>query len=232
MNNGIVYELEILSKDEYVLQLNGSTLTLKMKKIAVILLVFSPLTAIAETLYVSDTLRVGIRTEPKSNTPSIAVIQSGAAVEVLAHKGSYIQVRTKSGVEGWVKGAYFSSQTPVSEKLDDALAEVSKLEKEIQTLSMQKNAKPTSPDVTNRSKELNDKINSLEKSNQSLTNEIQTLKSQPGHNMENKFSLKSINENTLYIALGILVVLFSLGFLFGVSWHKNQVAKRLGGMSI
>ena len=201
-----------------------------MKKIALTLLItLLPLTAIAETLYVSDTLRVGIRTQPNNNVPSIAVVKSGVAVEVLKRKGSYIQIRTKSGVEGWVKGAYFSRKAPASQKLKVAQGKIKKLEKEIKQIQAKSKTA-----VAKEDPKLLQKVADLEKANQSLQNEVAALKSRPATQTagENILSIKNINENVLYAILGILVVLLCLGFLFGVSWHKNQVAKRLGGMSI
>ncbi|MDH3327394.1 MAG: TIGR04211 family SH3 domain-containing protein [Gammaproteobacteria bacterium] len=198
------------------------------KKILTLLLVLTPLTAIAETLYVSDTLRVGIRTEPGNNVPSIAVVKSGAAVEVLDRKGSYIQVRTKSGVEGWVKSAYFSRKAPSAKLLNDAMTKISTLEKEINSLNKEQAKQATittDPSLTN-------KMTALEKNNQILKSEIHALKTKPGMDINNRLPFKNFDENTLYIALGTLIVLFSLGFLFGVKWHKSQVAKRLGGMII
>jgi len=224
---GIVYELKTLIKEENVLRLNGTLLTKMTTRILTLLLVLMPLTALAETLYVSDMLRIGIRTEPSSNVPSIAVIKSGVAVEVLKRKGSYIRIRTESGIEGWVKGAYFSKKTPSAKKLNSAMKKINKLESEIDTLNKQKNTQ-----AMNNTPELGVKIADLEKTNLLLEKEIKSLKSTPGKIPENKLSVSNINKNLLYIALGALVVLFSIGFLFGVSWHKNQVTKRLGGMSI
>ena len=205
-----------------------SPLTLNTKNtMLLLLLLLVPFTAIAETLYVSDTLRVGIRTKPNSSVPSIAVVRSGVAVEVLQRKGSYIQVRTKNGIEGWVKGAYFSRNIPAAKKLDNALTKIAALNKEVSSLAKQNKTKATTPD-------LSDKVNALEPRNQALKTEISSLKSNPIAitKTESQYSISNISKNMLYITLGIILVLFSLGFLFGVSWHKNQIAKRMGGMSI
>ena len=198
------------------------------QKILTLFLLFAPLSAIAETVYVSDTLRVGIRTLPNSNVPSIAVVKSGVAVEVLERRGSYIQIRTQSGVEGWVKGAYFSKTPPTANKLDKALIKISALEKEIKSLSTQK-----STNIASKSPDLSNKVKTLESNNQALKNEIEALKRRPNTTTaENPFSIKNIDKNIIYGIVGGLVVLLCIGFLFGVSWHKSQVTKRLGGMSI
>ncbi len=198
------------------------------KKALAFFILFLPLSALAETLYVSDTLRVGIRTLPNTNVPSISIVKSGTAVEVLKRKGSYIKIRTKNGVEGWVKGAYFSKKTPATKKLKEALNEISSLEKEIQSLNKQKNAQ-----MKNATPDLSNEVKTLESRNQALKNEVLALKNTPKtSNTAPSFSLNDIDKNIIYGAVGGLVVLLCLGFLFGVSWHKSQVTKRLGGMSI
>ena len=202
---------------------------LKITSIFALLFVLLPVTALAETLYVSDTLRVGIRTQPTNNVPSIAVVKSGTAVEVLKRKGSYIKVRTQSGVEGWVKSAYFSRKTPAARKLDNALKKIAALEKELKSLHKEQ-TKQQAKGVADP--KLSEKIAALEKTNQNLKDELKSLRNRPMEKTDNMFSIKSISENIIYVVLGIFLVLICMGFLFGVSWHKSQVAKRLGGMSI
>jgi len=187
------------------------------------LLITLPLPAICETLFVSDTLRVGIRTEPNNNVPSIAIIKSGVKIEVLERQGAYIKVRTKSGVEGWVKSAYFSSKMPAATRLKRANKKINKLENKIDSLNNQ---------LSEKAPDLSDEVQSLTSLNQSMKTEIKKLESRPPEKAMAQLSLDNINENVIYIVLGIFVMLISVGFLLGVSWHKNQIAKRLGGMSI
>jgi len=209
------------------LRVNKTAQLALLRKAFALLIILMPLSSIAETLYVSDTLRVGIRTSPNNNMPSIAVIKSGVAVEVIKRKGSYLKIRTKSGVEGWVKGAYFSKRIPAAKRLENAQAKIAELKEEIQTLRTQKKAPKPDPNSGNR-------LKTLEANNQVLKNEIQALKASRSSMTNNaKPELSTmINKNIVFGIIGSFVVLLCLGFLFGVSWHKNQVTKRLGGMRI
>ena len=157
------------------------------------------------------------------------MVKSGTAVEVLKRKGSYIKVRTQSGVEGWVKSAYFSRKTPAARKLNNALKKIAALEKEIKSLHKEQ-TKQKARGVADP--KLSEKIAALEKTNQNLKDELKSLRNRTSAKSENTISIKSISENIVYVVLGIFLVLICMGFLFGVSWHKSQVAKRLGGMSI
>jgi len=215
-----------------ILILNGFKRTTMPHTLLMLVILSLPITAIGETLYVSDTLRVGIRTEPNNNVPSIVVVKSGAVLEVLQRKGSYTKVRTKSGIEGWVKGAYLSKKMPAAGALKKAKKELKSANKTIAALENKIAGMADNPQPISSIPDQSQKVADLEKLNNELKSEIATLKDNPVSLQARSFSLNDINENILYIILGVFVMLISVGFLLGVSWHKNQIAKRLGGMSI
>jgi len=207
-----------------------------MKKLLIAsLLALLPLIGVADTLYVGDTLRVGVRPEPNKSLPSIAVVRTGAELELLQRRGSFTKIRTKAGVEGWVTSAYLSKNSPSVKKLKDAQIKIRQLEKK--TSELQKNLQPRND---GKSEELETVINTLQQEKQKLLAEVEQLKLKPVSvsaglgNGTNKITLdlKESNLNFVYIVLGTIVVILCLGFLFGVSWHKKQVTKRLGGLSI
>ena len=208
-----------------------------MKKLLItVILTAIPLSCLAETLYVGDTLRVGIRPQPNKTLPSIAVIKTGDELELLQRKGGYAKIRTRSGVEGWVTSAYLTPNYPSSRKLKEAQRKIDELEK--QTLALQDSVRTQQTKSNNE--ELTATINALEKEKQALLEQVNTLKEKPMlisttvGNVGQKITLdlKDSNIKFVYILLGAIVVILSLGFLFGVSWHKKQVTKRLGGLSI
>jgi len=209
-----------------------------MKKLLIVsLLTLLPLIAVAETLYVGDTLRVGVRPEPNKNLPSIAVIRTGAELKLIDRRGSYTKIRTKAGVEGWVTSAYLSKKSPSAMKLKEAQRKIRQLEKqssELQRKQPQANS--------NQSEELKTVINILQQEKEELLAKVEQLKTKPASfsggttsGLENNkitLDLKESNLDFFYVVLGTIVVILCLGFLFGVSWHKKQVTKRLGGLSI
>lgn len=190
----------------------------------------------ANTYYVDDTLRVGVRAEPDKSLPSLVVVKSGAAVELLERKGSYAKVRTSNGVEGWVKSAYLSNRQPAVSQLQKAQDQINELKSQIEAIKKEKQASASSEIQT-----LQQQITTLEQEK----NTLQAKLAQAGSNINTPepqqpatinrsiaIDFKNLNKDTLYIAGGVLVVILSLGFLFGVSWYKKQVTKRLGGLSI
>jgi len=206
-----------------------------MKKLILLFLLVFPINLLAETLFVGDTLRVGIRSEPSKSVPSISVIKTGASVEVLERKNSYVKVRTQSGVEGWVKSAYLTRKTPANKKLLVANDKIKTLEREL--IALQKSSGETSSKTQQK---LQTTIQQLQSEKNSILKELNELKTNPiapSSNNEAKtklagFDLKSINKDLMYIILGAIIAILVLGFMFGVSWYKQQVTKRLGGLSI
>ena len=206
-----------------------------MKKLILLFLLVFPINLLAETLFVGDTLRVGIRSEPSKSVPSISVIKTGASVEVLERKNIYLKVRTQSGVEGWVKSAYLTRKTPANKKLLVANDKIKTLEREL--IALQKSSGETSSKTQQK---LQTTIQQLQSEKNSILKELNELKTNPiapSSNNEAKtklagFDLKSINKDLMYIILGAIIAILVLGFMFGVSWYKQQVTKRLGGLSI
>lgn len=196
------------------------------------ILSFTSLSAIAETYYVDDTLRVGVRAQAIKSLPSLTVIRSGDKVELLSKKNDYAKIRTSNGIEGWVKSAYLSKKMPAIAKLKKTEEEVKQLQTLIADLKASNNKKGNEENAS-----LKEKISTLENENAALQEKLRNSSSAISVNASSEtqpiaINIESFDKNYLYMFLGAIVVLISMGFLFGVSWHKKQVTKRLGGLSI
>jgi len=205
-----------------------------MKRLLSLILLL-PLNTFSATLYVGDNLRVGIRPAPEANTASLLVVNTGTELELIEKKGKYIKVRSPNGVEGWVKGAYLSSNKPSSILLKQATSKIKQLEKKINALS-KNNTNTRSTHEANAQTHI---ITRLQSEKTQLEQQITSLRTQSGNaelitQENNSLSLRFnfLNNELIMITLGSLIFLLSLGFLFGVSWHKHQVTKRLGGLSL
>ena len=62
--------------------------------------------AAAQTVYVTDILRLAMRTGPGTGYETVAVVQSGDRLETIATDGDWTQVRMPDGKEGWVLQRY------------------------------------------------------------------------------------------------------------------------------
>ncbi len=82
-----------------------------------ILLFFFSSPILAETLYVSDVLKLTVRTGEGQDYKIIAVIQSGQTVDVLQREDEWALVRLDDGKEGWVLTRYLTSRITNNVKL-------------------------------------------------------------------------------------------------------------------
>ena len=85
----------------------------------------------AETRFISDVLYVPLRSGPSGEHRIIhRGLPSGVALEVIEEdeSGRFTQVRTESGIEGWVPSQYLQNEPIARNKLAQAEAEIERLE--------------------------------------------------------------------------------------------------------
>ena len=96
--------------------------------IGLILLAFgSGLVAAQEIRYVNDYLIITLRAGQGSEYKILKTLPSGTRLEVLDVQGDFSQVRTGSGLEGWVLTQYLTDKPAARERLREAQAEVAAL---------------------------------------------------------------------------------------------------------
>ena len=195
-----------------------------------------PMQAMASDLYVSDNLRVGVRDSAEESANTLTVITSGSQVELLDRSGSYIKVRTGNGVEGWVKSAYFSKNKPSRLLLAETQAQLRKMEKDLNELRSNKGQNNAIPDA--QLVELKAEISQLKSREADLQQQLQEMSENgvfAADSTSSSINLREIlnaNSKLLLSSIGTLLVCLCLGFLVGVSWHRRQVTKRLGGLTL
>jgi len=87
--------------------------------------------ALAETAYVTDSLRLGLyRSDDTSEKPIVNLV-SGTPLEVLDRSTGYAHVRTPDGEEGWVKAAYLVDDKPAQLRVAELEAELAGLRGEV-----------------------------------------------------------------------------------------------------
>ncbi len=62
----------------------------------------------AETMYISDNLKITLRSGPSTENKILAVLQSGQTVEVITAGDEWTQVRQANEKEGWVLSRYLT----------------------------------------------------------------------------------------------------------------------------
>ncbi len=157
-----------------------------MKKVAFIgiCLVLICSVSQAETLYISDFLRITMRTGPGIDHKIIEMIKSGQTVTVLEQGPEWTKIQLPTGKEGWVLNRFLTPKPPSGLLLK-------KLEEKHAELSLQVT---TLIDENERLRNENQKLDAELKTNSSnlekVTDSYQTLKSGSAEYLD----LKSIYE--------------------------------------
>jgi len=66
----------------------------------------------AETMYISDIIKITLRTGPGTDHRVIAMVASGSKAEILNPDGEWTQIRLSNGKEGWVLTRFLTSEKP------------------------------------------------------------------------------------------------------------------------
>ena len=181
--------------------------------ISLLALHFSAGVYAAEFVYISDNLRVGVRTEPVGGVPPISVVFTGMRLEVHERTDGYVKITTDKGVTGWIKDIYVTKKAPAIIQLNVVRAKYEKLQKE---LSLG-----------------NDAVVTLEKTNLALTKQIDELKSERREwSRERANLMASQYKDSSWFSVIVLIVLMVVSFFAGIYWYKTQVMKRFGGLRV
>jgi SH3 domain protein len=80
--------------------------------------------ALPETVYVTDSLQLGLHRARDTSDRPFATLTSGMPLEVLERVPSYARVQTTDGQQGWVKAAYLIAEKPPRARLAELETEL------------------------------------------------------------------------------------------------------------
>lgn len=171
----------------------------------------------AETVYVSDYLRVGVRPAPDTSEAPVNVVTTGMALEVLQRKNGFLRIRTDSDVEGWIKEIYVVSEMPAGQRLQTLEKEHDELK--AQFAQLQKQAAEAAQ--TNRS--LADETQRLRQDNVDLQLQVVQL--------QNASKPRLAESSSFWLLVsGVLAVLAAFGL--GVAVQRFIMRRRFGGLKL
>ncbi|WP_127478271.1 TIGR04211 family SH3 domain-containing protein [Sulfurivermis fontis] len=188
-----------------------------MRQALFLLMLLALMPAQAETVYISDVLRVGVRAQPNSSDTPITVVTSGTELTVLERQAGHLRVRTSGGVEGWISEVYATSELPAQLRLERMEQERDRLQQELAQLRSSSSASGAQVE------QLTARIEALQAENSQLQSRMAELQAQ--------LQEEGSAYGWLYYAAA-LIVLFALGVYLGVRWDKERVAQRLGGLEL
>jgi len=171
----------------------------------------------AETVYVSDNLRVGVRPSPDSSIAPINVVTSGMHLTVIESEDGYIKIRTESGITGWVKEVYMTKEIPVREKFN--------------TLNIQYEKQNTTISELNQAI---DKLSNIKVALISDLDKVRTDKSELELKLARILEEKYVDDlgNSQNFLIIYAVIIFVTAFLIGMYWYRFLVTRRLGGLRL
>jgi len=141
-----------------------------MKHLFLIFIFATSSIAYAETQYVSDKLRITLRTGQGTEFQIIRALESGAKLEVLEQNESgYTNVKTEDGTEGWVRSQYLIPEPIAQQKLDKTLVQLEKYKTQLEALKTER------VELRKQRKELSETKSSLSKKSSSLESELARL---------------------------------------------------------
>jgi SH3 domain protein len=180
--------------------------------------------AAAETVYVTDSLRLGIHAAADTSDAPFANLVSGTALEVLERNSSFARVRAPDGQEGWVRASFLVEIKP-------ALARVMELESEIVSLEAEVGAAHEAQRVAEEQfAELSGRVASTTGSAEALEDALGRLQ------RENEVFEERLERYRRSLPLpwviAALVVTLIAGFLAGLWWLDALIRRRHGGFRV
>lgn len=180
--------------------------------------------AVAETLYVTDILRLGLHAASDTSDRPFRVLVSGDALEVIERSQFYARVRTEDGTEGYVKVSYLVDDKPAKTMLGELTDERDRLAAEVAGLSTRIDDQDL--ELTN----LRGDRDSLEQNAQKVAEELAALRT------SNAELSGIVAANRLSVPLPWLLVVAAVmlvgGFVGGWWWTDARQRARHGGFRI
>lgn len=182
------------------------------------------LPAIADTAYVTDSLRLGIHRNSQTSDRPFDNLLSGTPLEVIERNTNYARVRTPDGQEGWVKSAFLVDDKP-------AAARVAELETELAGLRGQMDqahsARSTAEEELDR---LGKQVAATTGSADAVQGTLERLKRE---NADYQARMEDYRGSLPlgWVAAALVVTLVG-GFAAGLWWLDSSIRRRHGGFRV
>lgn len=191
--------------------------------IAILLMLGAVTAARAETVYVAERLRIGLRAEVVETSPVVKTVETGTPLEVIEHFDKLTRVRDPQGTEGWIEARYLSPDPPARLQLTKLQADLAK--SRAQAVEAQAQLKKTQAAVAEQA----EKIRQLE---QQLADRPPAAAAPVAPRTPPPVIPAAANTGSgfSYLWLGISFAMLGIGFAAGVRWLRESIRKRSGGM--
>jgi SH3 domain protein len=176
--------------------------------------------ALAETAYVTDSLRLGIHAAADTSDRAFDNLVSGTAVEVLERNTSYARVRLADGREGWVRATFLVPLKPAAARLAELEVTITGLEGDV---AVAKAAQTAAEQELAR-------LNNLAGSTAAMEVTVQRLQAENRAHEERFDTYRGMLPRRWVIPA--VVVALVAGFLAGLWWLDARIRRRHGGFRV
>jgi hypothetical protein len=175
----------------------------------------------AETVYVAERIRIGLRAEVVETSAVVKTVETGTPLEVIERFDKLARVRDPQGTEGWIEARYLTPDPPARLQLTRLQEDLAKSRTQaVEAQAQLKKAQSTLAEQAEKIKEL--EKNAADRPAPAPV----AIKAPPpvtpaAANTGSGFS---------YLWLGISFAMLGIGFAAGVRWLRESIRKRSGGM--
>lgn len=192
--------------------------------LGLLLIILTPVLAIAETAYVTDKLRLGLHRAEDTSDRSFRTLESGQEVEILSQTRNYAQVRLPDGTVGYVKVAYLVTDKPATLIVDETRTENDRLQQELERTRSQF-AGPAAT-ISTLEQQVSEQQSALDEGARRIAELVAQNEDFASRQDQYRYSLPAS------WVLGATGVCLLAGFLLGLWWIDYRSRKRHGGFRI
>lgn len=174
---------------------------------------------LAETVYVGDSIMIGIHQGQSPDSPTIELVPTGTPLNIISRDNELTQIETADGVTGWVENKYLSADLPARVRVDALRAENDRLQSALERAEQSRIGKIDA---------LNERIAQLENANKALPAAVQTS---PGSGDNGLLNRLDIMQNWPAITICLLIVL-GVGVALGAALLDYINRRRHGGFRV
>jgi len=182
----------------------------------------------AETLYVAERMRIGLRADATEAGAVVKSVETGTPLEMIERTENFVQVRDPQGAVGWVEARYLTPELPTRVQLvklqeDLAKSKLQAAETQAQLKKAQAAAAEQEATIKKLEQEAEDKP---------ATPPPVTPVPVPPPVVAPPVGKTSKDTGFMfsYLWLGISFAMLGIGFAAGVKWLRESIRKRSGGM--
>lgn len=176
----------------------------------------------AETLYVAERMRIGLREEPTDVSAVVKTVETGLPLEVIGRQENFVQVREPQGMEGWIEARYLTPDPPVRLQFSKLQEDLTKARAE--TVEAQAQLKKTQAALAEQIAKIREWDKNAPNSPAQPVTPV-AAQSPPVKSSEARGGF-----GFSFLWLGISFAMLGIGFAAGVRWLRESIRKRSGGM--